>query len=193
MNTLQSAGRTIESLKDIPVLHMECCHVDTVLGSVSGSAVVGGKWSLQPVRLRFLKVDRTNQYAIIGIYTVETHTQTGCAFFKIGIRPRSGYGNIGKKSAPDTGSSPGSGLRYLYRRLLSDAGQGDQRESGGIYHNPGISPIPITVTLRPGKYYVKETVSPGGLFQGPFREDPEYQGGTENLGEQRGNRYGLEL
>ena len=36
VNTLQSAGRTIESLKDIPVLHMECCHVDTVLGSVSG-------------------------------------------------------------------------------------------------------------------------------------------------------------
>lgn len=166
VNTLQSAGRTIESLKDIPVLHMECCHVDTVLGSVSGSAVVGGKWSLQPVRLRFLKVDRTNQYAIIGIYTVETHTQTGCAFFKIGIRPRSGYGNIGKKSAQTQEVLPGA----VYGIYTDASCQTPAREISG---NPAVFttirefPYSNTVTLRPGKYYVKETVSPEGYSRDP--------------------------
>lgn len=166
VNTLQNGGRTIESLKNIPVLHMECCHADTALGSVSGSAVTGGKWSLQPIRLRFLKVDRTNNYAIIGIYTIETHTQTGCAFFKIGIKPMSGYGNIGKKSAQTQEVLPGAvyGI-YTDAACTNPAKEVDGRQAS--FTTVTEYPYSNTVTLRPGRYYVKEITSPPGYSRDP--------------------------
>lgn len=166
VNTLQNAGRTIESLKNIPVLHMECCHVDTVLGSTTGSAVAGGKWSLQPVRLRFLKVDRTNNYAIIGIYTIETHTQTGCAFFKVGIRPAAGYGNIGKKGAQTGEILPGA-VYGIYTDASCTVPARDINGSQVSFTTIRDYPYSNTVTLRPGRYYVKETSSPQGYSMDP--------------------------
>ncbi len=166
VNTLQNAGRSIEALKNIPVLHMECCHVDTVLGSVSGSAVVGGKWSLQPVRMRFLKVDRTNNYAIIGIYTIETHTQTGCAFFKIGIKPFSGYGNIGKKDGQTDEVVEGA-VYGIYTDAACTAPAKDINGNTVSFTTVKEFPYSNTVTMRPGRYYVKETASPEGYSMDP--------------------------
>lgn len=85
-NTLQNSGRTVPALSGITgALHMDCAHVSSPLGTVTGAAVNGGRVSQQKTRLRFLHVDRDEGYAVFGVYTVTTHTQTGSGLFKIGI------------------------------------------------------------------------------------------------------------
>ncbi|MCD8157311.1 MAG: prealbumin-like fold domain-containing protein, partial [Clostridiales bacterium] len=170
-NTLQDAsGRTIADLTKIPTyqslsndyLLMQCSHISSPLGSVT----VGSGSSQQKICLRFLNVDRSNNYAIIGLYTVMTHTQTGCAFFKISLAPQVGYGNIGKKDA-QTGEVVAGAVYGIYTNEECTIRATDSSGAEASFTTQTGYPYSNTVTMSPGTYYVKETSVPQGYALDP--------------------------
>jgi len=170
-NTLKdSSGRTISDLTKVPTyngtdykyLLMQCSHISSPLGSVT----VGSQASQQQIRLRFLKVDRDSNYAILGIYTVMSHTQTGCAFFKIGLTPQVGYGNIGKKDA-QTGEVVAGAVYDIYTNEACTVRATDSSGATASFTTQTGYPYSNTVTMSPGTYYVKETSVPEGYALDP--------------------------
>lgn len=155
------SGWKLEGLEALGTLYMECSHV-SVSDNVNGSAAnpPAGSVTQQGAAMRFLKIDRAGGYAIVGIYTVQTHKQTGVSLFKMKIQSY-GYGAIGKKDAV-TGEVVSGAVYQVYTDASCTVAATDTSGKQVIFETTASYPYSNKAELTAGLYYVKETEAPRG-------------------------------
>lgn len=138
------------------VLRLQCAHIDDPLMGSLGGKPYGGAYILANCALRFLKVDRTNNYAIFAILTPETHNQQGTGIFRVNLNESGGL-YVKKRSYSNTDNII-AGCKYtLYTDADCTTVATTTSGSKAVITTTDESPYSNKLLLNDGTYYMKET------------------------------------
>ncbi|MCD8110411.1 MAG: BspA family leucine-rich repeat surface protein [Clostridiales bacterium] len=157
-SSVQSQNAGLGSITTTMVL--ECAHIDTKLGTASNSATE------VTARIRLLATGTDSagtSYAVFGIITQMTHTQSSVGIFKVGI-VKNGWAYVQKESSDSTKVANNSnyslaGAVYGVYKTEADAAADTNRVTILTTDSSGKTQ---TVELDPTTYFVKEITASKG-------------------------------
>lgn len=165
---MTGSGGAID-LSSIGMVALECSHLDTDLGSVSVGETMGGNFSQQEIKVRVLDLvrDGNTPFAVLGIYTVESHRQTGFGLIKIGVRPNTGTLIMAKKSgnASMTDGNSCYSLENAVYNVYTDAActkQATDAAGNKAVLTTKADGSSNALEMQAGTYYVKEVTPSKG-------------------------------
>lgn len=167
-SSLSGSGGAVD-LSSIGMVALQCAHLDTDLGEVGVSDTANGNFSQQSIKVRILDLvrDGNTPYAVLGIYTVESHSQTGFGLIKLHVQPSSG-GLTMTKASGNTSITSGNSC-YSLAGAVYDV-YTDSACTSYAYDTSGNRAVLTTTSdgsantleMDAGTYYVKERTASQG-------------------------------